>query len=71
MTEDRQSWNVEKMNEGTKGLWMIGWWESRTRWRAQKDWGGTCTGEVGGLGEQKGIVCCIMMCVNFHGRWAT
>lgn len=28
MTEDRQSWNVEKMNEGTKGLWVIGWWES-------------------------------------------
>lgn len=31
MTEDRQSWNVEKMNEGTKGLWMIGWWEVAAR----------------------------------------
>lgn len=41
-----------------KSHWVIGWWEPRARWRAQRDWGGACRREVGGLGDQKGIVCC-------------
>lgn len=51
-------------------LWVMGWWEPRARWRAQRGWSGACRREVGGLGEQKGIVCCVDDGhIHFHGEW--
>lgn len=52
-------------------LWVIGWWEPRARWRAQRGWSGACRREVGGLGEQKGIVCCVDDVHSFSRRKAT
>lgn len=51
-----------KLIKDWRFLWEIGWWEPRARFWAQRGWSGVGRNEVGGLGEQKGTVCCVDFC---------